>query len=85
MVTLVWVLKDVASPFIGLSRQLASRQKKIASKPVVAEAATESDSPTSSGRKQKIKIDESSSLEVDVDELPEELVDADDPQVDEGI
>ena len=84
MVTLVWVLKDVASPFIGLSRKLASRPKKIASKPVVAEAATESDASPQVAGKTVAQIDESSSLEVDVDELPEELVDDDDPQVDEG-
>lgn len=84
MVTLVWVLKDVASPFIGLSRKLASRPKKIASKPVVAEAATESDASPQVAGKTVDQIDESSSLEVDVDELPEELVADDDPQVDEG-
>jgi len=83
MVASVWLLKDVASPFVGLSKRLASRPKKAVPEPDLVETTTESEAPAEVTEPTTDQTDESSSMDVESVELAEEVGDDGDTQLDD--
>ena len=82
MVASVWILKDMASPFVGLSKRLASRSKKAVPEPDLVETTTESATSAEVTEPTTDQTAESSSMEVESVELAEEIGDGDDTQLD---
>jgi len=72
MVASVWILKDVASPFVGLSKRLASRPKKSVPEPDLIETTSESATPAEVIDSTTDQTVESSSMDVESVELTDE-------------